>query len=265
MAGKSLHNELPHNELTLQLNGRVTIDEFAGFVSSSKNLVQALTKSVIKEHKRKADRVLWHPSSESVKGSITVRYEAETKNPDDFTQIEKAFFEVGDALGHGRSVRFQEAEKPAKKLRDLIEKKGSVVESLVFMSQDKEALVKPEAERSHRAPIVSAYDEIQGQIETISSRNGLRFVLYDSLFDRAVTCYVGDARDDLDLAQFFGHKVRVMGLVTRDPETDRPFKMRDIRQVTLVEPPKYSWQDAEGILEFSDTSPEQFIRSLRDA
>lgn len=256
--------KLSEKELTLQLNGHPDADEFAAFISDSRYLIKSLTSSVVRGHRRPVNKIHWFPSRANINGATTISYEAETQNPDSFERVEEAFFHVGEALSYGEEIPYSSnVEKYALRLRKAVENEKGV-ESLVFMNENKEAIIKAKTEQSDRAPVVSTYDEIQGQIETISSRKGLRFVLYDAYFDRAVTCYVDQSSGELDLTQFFGKNVRVVGLITRDPETDRPFKIRDIRQVSLVEPSEYSWRDAEGVLEFSDLTPEGYVRSLRD-
>ena len=258
-------DKVPDNELTLQLNGHPDMDEYASFVSNSRHLIKSLTSSVIRGHLRSANRVHWYPSRASINGATTITYEAETQNPENFARVEEAFFHVGEALRYGDEIPYSsQVEQYALRLRKVVEGKDDI-ESLVFMNEDKEAIVRPEVEQSGRAPVISTYDEIQGRIETISSRKGLRFILYDTHFDRAVTCYIDESKGELDLTQFFGKNVRVRGLVTRDPETDRPFKVRDIHQVVPVEPLKYSWRDAEGVIQFTEKSPERYVRSLRDA
>lgn len=255
--------ELATSELTLQLNGSPDADKFATFVSSSRTLIKGISNIVVKGHRRKANRLHWYPSSASINGAAIISYEAPGSDPESFMEVEHAFFQVGNALRSGSDIHFTHVvEESASRLRKLVD---GDIESLVFMTQQSETIVKQQVEPDNTPSAISAFDEVEGRIETISSRKGLRFILYDSYFDKAVTCYVNDSESEQELTYYFGKVVRVMGLVTRDPESDRPYKIKDIEQVTLVEPPKYSWRDAKNSLQFSgELTPERFIRNLRD-
>jgi hypothetical protein len=258
--------EASPNELTLQLNGYPDVDKFASFINNSRHLIKALAVAVIPHYRRTDNKVHWFPINASINGSVFITYEGRTANPDNFLRVEDAFFRVGEALRSGADIPYTPSvEQYASNLRKVVEKDKSI-ESLVFMNEGNQTLVKSVPELSNKLPTVTVYDEIQGRIETISSRKGLRFILYDSHFDRAVTCYVNNMESEEQLTKHFGKLVRVMGLVIRDAETDRPFKIKDIQQVTAVETPKLSWRDAEGIIQLpKNQSPESFIRSLRDA
>lgn len=251
------------SELTLQLNGYPDADKFATFVSSSRFLVKALSSSVIPKSRRRANRLRWYPRNASVNGAAIISYEAPNSSRENFQRVEDAFFQVGNALRSGEDIPFSHSvAEHAERLRRIVD---DDIESLVFLNEGHETIVKRDIEVSGTPP-VAAYDEVQGRIETISSRKGWRFILYDSYFDRAVTCYLGELEDEQELTQYFGKVVRVMGLVTRDPETDRPFKIKNIRGFKLVEQPKYSWRDAKDSIQFpNELTPERYIRNLRDA
>lgn len=51
--------------------------------------------------------------------------------------------------------------------------------------------------RSPRPNYISAYSAIEGVVQTLTSRRGLRFTLFDSLHDQAVSCYLEDGQEEL--------------------------------------------------------------------
>ena len=78
-----------------------------------------------------------------------------------------------------------------------------------------------------------AYGGVTGRIQTLSSRGGLRFTLFDTLFDRAVSCYLAEGQEEL-MRDVWGRMAVVEGLVTRDRATGRPQVIRSVRGVTVV-------------------------------
>lgn len=255
-----------NRELTLQLDGNPDASKFASFIYNSTSLVNALSNSVLKGQHRRRNKLRWYANNVSITGGAEVSYEAPNSDPQKFELVESAFFEVGNALRYGGDIPYsQSVADYASRLRKIVR---DDVESLIFINQKNEAIVRRDIEVASAPSAIAAYDEVEGRIETISSRKGLRFILYDSYFDRAVTCYLDDPETASDLTDYFGKVVRVMGLVTRDSGTDRPFKIKNIgvRGITLVEKPEYSWRDAENIIQFTpELTPEGYIRKLRDA
>lgn len=253
------------NELTLQIEGHPDMTEFASFVSSSSGLIKALTTAVIPPRSRKHKKIFWFPIRVNINGATSVSYEARTENHKNFFRIEEAFFQVAEALRRGEDIPYTtKVATSAQRLRNIISSEGNV-KSLVFLNRAKETIVKSNYQRGDKSSLMTSYDEVQGQIETISSRKGLRFILYDTHFDKAITCYLDKSEDKIDLTKYFDKQVRVMGLVTRDLDNDQPIKIRGIQKITIVEPSRYNWREASGIVQFpADITPESFIRSLRD-
>lgn len=74
-----------------------------------------------------------------------------------------------------------------------------------------------------------AYGGVTGRVQTLSSRRALRFTLYDTLFDRAVSCYLAEGQEEL-MRDVWGRMAVVEGLVTRDrqdvPRTAMPAVLR---------------------------------------
>ena len=91
--------------------------------------------------------------------------------------------------------------------------------------------------------------------------------LYDSVFDKAASCYLETGQDSI-MRDAWGRRAIVEGMVTRDPESARPLIVRRISHVELVtEYPPGSYRLARGILprRSGDPTPEEAIRRVRDA
>jgi len=57
---------------------------------------------------------------------------------------------------------------------------------------------------------VIEYGSISGKLETVSERNGFRFVIYDDLWDRPINCLVKE-EDKARVMGVFGKRVEVFG------------------------------------------------------
>jgi hypothetical protein len=110
----------------------------------------------------------------------------------------------------------------------------------------------------------TAYGAVEGRIQTLSSRGSLRFTLYDTLHDRAVTCYLRSDQREL-VEGLWGHLAIVEGKVHRDQQTGRPLAVRTITSVhALPEPDPTRWRRARGASVGGTMSPEAAVRKVRD-
>lgn len=108
---------------------------------------------------------------------------------------------------------------------------------------------------------------VTGWVETLSKRGRMRFILYDTLFDRAVNCYLSQDQEKFML-DAWDKRISVAGKVFREPETGRPIEVRDINYIDIKpEIIPGSFFNVEGIIPWKDGDeyPEDIIRRLRDA
>jgi hypothetical protein len=112
---------------------------------------------------------------------------------------------------------------------------------------------------------VYSFGTIKGTVQTLSRRRGVRFTVYDAIFDRAISCYLKEGQED-EIKDYWGKTVLVSGLVGRDGETGKPFAIRDISQIRLVESSAPgSYKLARGILQLKEgETPESVIRAVRN-
>ncbi|MBI2864015.1 MAG: hypothetical protein HYX94_05585 [Chloroflexi bacterium] len=62
---------------------------------------------------------------------------------------------------------------------------------------------------------MKSYGAIEGRVQTITNRGGLRFDLCDTLHNNAVACYVEEGKEAL-LREIWGKSVVVEGEISRD-------------------------------------------------
>ena len=115
---------------------------------------------------------------------------------------------------------------------------------------------------------MTAYGAIEGVVQALSMRRGLRFTLYDTIFDKAVSCYLKEGRESI-MRDAWGRRAIVEGTVARDSDTVRAVTVRQVSGVEIMpdpEPGSYRLARAvsprrpdDGLL------PEDRIRRLRDA
>ena len=114
---------------------------------------------------------------------------------------------------------------------------------------------------------IAAYGAVEGRIQTLTTRRGLRFTLYDSLHDRAVSCHLREGQQET-MRGLWDRCAVVQGRVSRDAITGRPIA---IRNITKIEPRpeartgSYLEAREASPLRPGDPMPEDTLRKIRDA
>jgi hypothetical protein len=113
--------------------------------------------------------------------------------------------------------------------------------------------------------VTRAFGAIEGRLQTVSNRGSLHFTLYDTMNDRAVSCYLEADQDEI-LRDLWGERVTVEGSITRDANTGRPLTIRQIRRVRPIASRFGSFREAMGASPWylSEVRPEEAIRKIRD-
>ena len=108
---------------------------------------------------------------------------------------------------------------------------------------------------------------ITGRVQTLSSRAGLSFNLYDTVHDRSVTCYLKSGQEEV-MREVWGNWATVVGTVSRESVTGKPISIRNIKKVERLDEVRHgAYQQARGAVPWQagDMLPEEAIRLLRDA
>jgi hypothetical protein len=147
------------------------------------------------------------------------------------------------------------------------------VEAIRFETAEGDATITQEAVAAGRPVGMrargerGAYGAVEGRVQTLSNRGGLRFTLYDSLDDHAVSCYLVEGYEEM-MRDAWGRRAVVEGWVSRDSVTGRPQTVRRVQAVQVLPETKHGgYRDARGAVpvDSEELRPEVVIRRLRDA
>lgn len=247
------------NTITLALNGEVTIAHFAGALSALQKLVQALS-----EDAGLAGQIAWYVYDLQA-GSATTTLRAQSDVLEQAERIVEAYAAVGIALQTGSYSAFSEPViRAAKTITKIIDDK---VTSVRFETADVDTTILKYPNKVIATALTKSYGAIEGKVQTLTNRAGLRFNLYDTLHDHAVACYVEEGKEAL-LREIWGQTAVVEGEISRDRFSGRPVAVRHITTIrVLPEAGRGSYLDARGAAPLlpGGPKPEDIIRHLRDA
>lgn len=244
------------NTLTFELGGRVEITDFENGITAFRRLLTALTP--------RSSGVTW-VLEDLQSGSAIATFRGEGPNLSEVERVVDSYEKVGAALArHEDLPQFgSQVTHAAHGVRRLT---GSI-EYVRFETLDGDFTIYRNGDNLARpAPTVSI-GSITGRIQTLSSRGGLRFNLYDTLYDKAVACYLAAGQEEL-MREAWGRRATVTGRISREPTTGRPIAIRQIVDVaTLNEASSGDYRQARGAVPWQegDKLPEDIIRELRDA
>lgn len=246
--------------ITLALNGdNIPIQKFAIAISNFDTLVHELSKEL------GGNRIQWVIQDLQISSAIaTIR--GKSDETAEVEQIVDAYEEIGQALESGKRPNYSETVvKAASAITDILDKQ---VTSIRFETANNDHVVyKQLTDLFKKAAIVKAYSSIEGIVQTLTNRGGLRFTLFDTLYDRAVSCYLHEGQEEI-MREAWGKRVVIEGELSRDFLSGRPIAIRDIISVRFVpETQKGSYLNARGIFPLKNGAPlpEEAIRRVRDA
>ena len=243
--------------LTFELGGRVELSELEEGIRLFKRLVSNLTPR---------SGVTWIVE-DLQPGSATVTLRGEANDPAKVERVVDAYEEVGGSLSR--------YEAPSHPKKGVVRAAGAVAafasarEYIRFGTPDLDCVIYGKGVAEDEIPVSPSVSigAITGRVQTLSSRSGLRFNLYDTVHDRAVACYLGQGQEEI-MREAWGNRATVVGRVSRDPLTGKPMSIRDIRKVELLsEVTPGAYREARGSVpwEPGDILPEEAVRLLRDA
>lgn len=254
---------MPKDTITLRISGDVHLDDYLVAMRQFRALIGALNKEVADgvEVEWSIDDLTAGSADTTVKGGV--QEESWQRAVED---IVRAYEEVGVSLERGRDFPYsKEAADAAFGITSIL---NGRIDEITFETEDMEAFVTSATASSLNRPIQIppyAYGAIEGRVQTLSSRTGLRFTLFDT-FGRAIQCHL--RRGDEDMMRDAWNKwVVVEGRVRRDVE-GKPKSIRQISDVVvrdIGDPEDY--RAARGAVPVGPNAPssEEVIRRLRDA
>lgn len=255
------------NTATIALNGDVSLDDFAIAVGAFSKLMKSLSGQVAKSAK-----VEWIVESLEISSAIATVRGVSTTDPDDFDSIEdviEAYERVGRAAQSRRTIPFgPNVRKPVSDLAALL---NGQITSLRFETEEFDAEIFSPSIRGAANTTESDVTQgaAQGRVQSMSSRGGLRFTIYDSIDDHAISCYLSPGCED-QMRNAWGRLAIVEGLIRRNPITGLISTVRDIGPhgiVVLEESNPNGWREAVGCApaRTGSISAEDAIRRMRDA
>lgn len=245
--------------LTLALEGEITSTQFAQAMTNLDNLVRAITAEV------GANRDVKWVVDDLQKSSAVATLRAVTDSPEKADQAIQVYEQVGQALSDGLPVPF--SKKIDDSARALVGILGGGITSIKLETASLDRLITSAPPARAARAISDAYGAVEGRIQTLTNRASLRFILYDTLHDKGVSCYLDEGQEER-MRGLWGKMAVVEGLVSRSPESGRPLTIRNITRIErTTEEPEGDYTRAIGIISIPEGAPmpEEIIRRMRDA
>lgn len=251
---------MTENTLTLKLDGEVSLASFLDAMQRFKDLVDSLAQEVT------PDTAITWVVAELAAGSAAVTVRGETTSDearDDLRRVVHAYEIVGRSLQDNTVIPY--SPRVQRTAQGLLSVLANGITAIHLQTEREDMTVLPgrapeEPERS------ASYGVVEGRVLSIMSRPQLRFTLYDTLQDRAVTCYLQEGRED-EVRYAWGKHAIVEGWVSRDPFTGHPETIRDVGTIRIIEEVHSGFERARGAAPRGPKAPraEEAIRRVRDA
>lgn len=268
------------NTVTLVLNGNVPIGEFSKAIVGFADLIAALSAE------SGAPSLEWVVDDLSVSSAL-----ATAKSPSsDQARIQaviSGYEDVGASLENQTEIKHTEQVRIA--AQKIISINSQYVSTVNFDTAKRAAIIRLRQQEERQAPSIqvvgehkpktaepklvvvhsigAAFGAVGGRIQTLTNRGGLRFTLYDLHYDKAVSCYFAEGKQEAILG-LWGRLAIVEGFITRDPVSGRPLSIRQVENITAMREATspFEYQDAQGVSpSLTGLSAEDAIRRIRDA
>lgn len=247
------------NTLTFALEGEVALEEFASAINNFNSLLNNLSGDV-----GGGAKVEW-VIDELYAGSAVATFHGVYEDIKIVEHIIDAYEDVGDSLANGREITYSSSVKrSAQNLTSILNGK---ITAIRFETPVRDYLISGKSLSGKKlSPMKYSHGTVKGTVQTLSMRKKLSFTIWDSMFDRAVNCYLKEGAEET-MRNVWGKRAIVSGKIGRQSETGRPVVVREVRYVrTLEDVGPGSYKRAKGVLPWveGDELPEDIIRRLRN-
>src|SRR5690554_3008171 len=235
---------MPGNEVTLSLEGEVTLEDFAKTMTNFMSLMNELSSNVAA-----AAHIDWIIEDLQT-GSAMATALGVSEQEGAVQRVVRAYEVVWEALERGGPIPY--SDEVAEKARAITQVIDGRISAIRFQTSEMDAVIHSALGEGKRKQLISAFGLIKGRVETLNRRKGLKFTLYDDIFDKPITCYI---RPELEksMLEFWGKRVTVAGVLSRDPVHGRVVSVRDISDISLVlEVEPESYKIARGVIPWSE-------------
>ena len=211
--------------ITVTLEGEITLQGFTDALRKLEMLLSALVTDIAA-----VPSIDWL-ITDLRGGSAAVTLSGQAEQEEECERVAGALVTVLRALRDRRPVPY--APRVVRRAHDL---EAAITGSIMALHIETEG----DAVALHRqgsvgeVAFLGAYGAVEGRIETLTSRRDLRFTLFDTVFDRGVTCALTEERRDL-LRDAWGQRAIVEGWVSRDPFSGRPVAIQNIAAIEILE------------------------------
>lgn len=231
------------NELTLALDGEVTLNDFSKAMLRFREIVEGLSSEVAPNAKIDwvVDELKKKCAIASVRGIPLTGEDAESVR-----KIRTAYTELGRKVVHGETLTNDfPTINAVMGLRKLI---NGRITSIRFETTEKKYTIK---KHTIFAPTKTYWDTetfgcARGRVESISKRQYLHFTLYDYDDDHPIQCFYTDGQKE-EMRNIWDKLVYVEGIINRDEENDLINSISNIKNITVIEERKpQEWREAMG-------------------
>ena len=253
------------DEITLALNGDVTLGDFSTAVAEFLNLVKGLESDM-----SPGKPIDWFiVGLEAGSAIATIQgCPVEGTEPADVERVVDAYMDVGRSIQQGKQLSYSNDTKKA--ARNLLKVIDGRITSLRFenIESDVEVFRTPEIFTQVQQPVKLeiSLGAVRGRVQSMTNRGSLRFTVYDLIDDRAISCYLTPGNEEM-MRESWGRVAMVEGMVHRDPETGRATTVRNVQEIRIIHEGKPGeWREALGAAKgfLGDDLPEDVIRRARD-
>jgi len=251
---------VPNDSITYALSGEVSKEVFADAARDLSALIDALATEIVGK-----DRPQWVVEYLEA-GSATMTFAGVGEDVGEAVEkIVRGYAAVGRSLERGEPVPYsKKIESAARRLTEVL---NGTVTAVRFETPDEVSTVISPSVSVETQRYLQAYGAVEGRIQTLTSHGGLRFVLYDALFGKAVYCYLEAGNEEL-MRGAWDRRAVVEGWVSREPVTGRPVSVRKVSAVNLLdEIQRGAYRKARGAVPtgHDEPPPEVTVRIVRDA
>lgn len=245
--------------ISLQLNGDITLSDFSKVMAHFTDLIDELSSDI-----GRPAEIEWE-IAKLEGGSATAVIVGKSPDLAAVEKVVQAYETIGKAIESNGPIPY--SQRISRQARAITEVLNGKITSIEMRTEEFEAVIHQSVYYEEEFKTDYSFGTVTGKVETLSKHGRMRFVLYDTLFNRAVNCYLSKDQEYLML-DAWDKRIMVSGKIFRDPTSDRPLEIRDINYIEVkdeVQPGTFL--QVEGIIPWKegDEYPEEIIRRYRDA
>ena len=249
------------NTMTIALEGDVLLSQFSEAMRHFFNLIDLLSREVAED-----TQIEWFIDDLQT-GSAIATIAGIADDNESVQKVIYAYGDIGKSLQKHKPIRY--SKNVAKEAISITGLLNGNITAVRFETAESDSIIYSlfDEESPRTVTQTVSFGTIKGRVQSMSNRKGLRFTIYDPLFDKGISCYLEKGQESF-LKEIWGQTISVTGRIVREPDNGRPFKVRDITSidpVKIVEPGSY--RVARGIFfDPQDKEPAEIsIRRIRDA